>query len=414
MKNTRPLFAFLVLALAFSSCKKDKHTPLPVNKGIELSLSSDELQQASADNTFTFSLFKEVAGENTNGANLFVSPLSVSMALGMTSNGANGETLKAIDSTLNFTGFSQDAINSYYNKLVTELPKLDPNTTLKISNSIWYDQKFSVLPQFIQTDSTYFHAAVQPLDFTSKSAVTTINNWVSDQTNGKIKQLLNSIQPSEVMYLVNAIYFKSTWLTKFDPSKTQKMAFNIVGNSPVQADFMQGKVKFNTLLQDNVRIVELPYSNSKYSMVIVMPVSGDKLSDVVANLNSAQWQTWMSNLRSDDSMVLQMPKFQFSYGVTLNDALKALGMSIAFGDAADFTRINANGMLSISQVKHKAYIAVDEEGTEAAAATSVGIQPTDAPEPLTIDHPFLFVIREMKTGLILFAGTVNNPLQSGL
>ncbi|HVV55128.1 MAG TPA: serpin family protein, partial [Mucilaginibacter sp.] len=201
MKNTCLLFTFLFLVIAFSSCKKDKNTPLPVDKGIELSLSSDELQQASADNTFTFSLFKEVAGENTNGANLLVSPLSVSMALGMTSNGANGETLKAIDSTLNFTGFSQDAINSYYNKLVTELPKLDPNTTLKISNSIWYDQKFSVLPQFIQTDSSYFHAAVQPLDFTSKSAVTTINNWVSDQTNGKIKQLLNSIQPSEVMYL---------------------------------------------------------------------------------------------------------------------------------------------------------------------------------------------------------------------
>ena len=404
-----PLYVFFLMMLALVSCKKDNGNK--PGKGIELSLNSVEMQKAEADNSFSFNLFKTVAAKAGSSKNLFMSPLSVSMALGMTSNGANGGTLTAMDSTLKFKGFSQDDINVYYNKLVTQLPELDPNTTLNIANSIWYEKNFSVLPQFISTDSSYYHAKVQALDFGAPSSLNTINDWVSRQTSGKIPKMLDQISKDEVMFLINAIYFKSTWLNKFDPTQTKKLPFNLPDGGQVSTDFMSGNIKFNSFFYDNVYGLEMPYSNSKYSMVIVMP-SGDKtLNDVIAGLNNDTWKSWMSRMSSQTNYVT-LPKFKFSYDIVLNDALTTLGMGEAFSQSADFSRINPSGGLSISQVKHKAYVAVDETGTEAAAATSVGIQLTDA-APLIINRPFIFVIREMKTGLILFTGTVNNPDQSG-
>lgn len=410
----RSVLPLILVAVLFTigSCKKDSKKPSP-DTGINLSLNATEQQQATGDNAFTFNLFKTVAASNTNGTNLFVSPLSVSMALGMTANGANGQTLTDMRSTLGFNDFTEDQVNSYYNKLVTQLPQLDPNTTLKIANSIWYDQKFSVLPQFIKTDSTYFNAKVQSLDFKAPASVTTINDWVSSQTNGKITKLLPSISPDEVMFLVNAIYFKSVWKNKFDPAKTQKMPFYTDAANSEQADFMQGNISYNTYYDDGVSVVELPYSNDKYSMVIVMPNNSKSISDIAAGLNSTTWQNWMTSLRPVTQM-LALPKFKFSYEIMLNDALTSMGMGNAFSLSADFTRINVGGGLQISQVRHKAYVAVDEDGTEAAAATSVGIELTAAPEELRINRPFIFVIREMKTGLILFTGMVNDPTQSGL
>ena len=411
MKRINLLLPVLVSLFAFASCHKD--TAVHPNKGKDLALSATDLAQASSDNAFTFNLFKTVAAESTNGSNVFISPLSVSMAMGMTSNGANGQTLDAIRTTLGFNGFTQDEMNSYYNKLVTQLPELDPNTTLKIANSIWYDNHFSVLKPFLQTDSSYYQAKVKSLDFSSPASVNTINDWVSNQTDNKITRLLDGIPSSDVMYLINAIYFKSVWKSKFDPAKTQKLNFHKADNSAVQADFMGGRIQFNTYTYDDVSLIELPYSNDKYSMVIIMPFNGKTINDIIPTLNNA-WPNWMSNLRPQTADLL-FPKFKFSYDVTLNNALTTLGMGVAFSPlTADFTRINPGGGLSISQVKHKAYVAVDENGTTAAAATSVGIQLTDALIPSIIDHPFIFAIREMKTGLILFTGTVNDPTQSGL
>lgn len=412
MKRISVLLSLSAVLFAAASCKKDTQKPKP-DIGITLSLNATEQQQAAGDNAFTFNLFKTVSAANTNGTNLFVSPLSVSMALGMTANGANGQTLADMRSTLGFNDYTEDQINNYYNKLVTQLPQLDPNTTLKIANSIWYDKKFSVLPQFIKTDSTYFNAKVQSLDFAVPASVNTINDWVSSQTNGKITKLLQDISQDEVMFLVNAIYFKSVWKSKFDPAQTQKMPFYNDGVNSVQADFMQGKISYNTYYDGNISVVELPYSNDKYSMVIVMPNNDKTLNDIAAGLNSTTWQNWMTSLRPV-TQTLALPKFKFSYEIMLNDALTSMGMGNAFSSLADFTRINAGGGLQISQVRHKAYVAVDEDGTEAAAATSVGIELTAAPEELRINRPFIFAIREMKTGLILFTGTVSDPTQSGL
>lgn len=413
-----PLYLLCSLIVCFASCKKGNKVT-PQNPGKNLVLTSFEQQKVIADNAFSIKLFKNLDSANGTSANLFASPLSVSFALGMTSNGANGATLTAFKNTLNFAGLTQDQVNAYYNNLITNLPQLDPNTTLNIANSIWYKQGFSVQSAFLQTNTTNFDAEIQALDFSSPSALSTINNWVSDKTNGKIPKILDNIPGNAVMYLVNAMYFKSSWKEKFDPAKTKPQPFYLADNSNVQANFMTGAIDFNYYVSDKANVYELPYSNNKYSMVIITPgasLSGSAttLSQLAAGLDSSQWQTWMNNLKPYKGVVT-MPKFTYSYGNLLNNALTDLGLGIAFSDQADFSLISPATKLQISQVVHKAFVDVDESGTTAAAATSVGVIATAAGpvyNPI-FNHPFIFAIREMHSGLILFIGTMNNPLLTG-
>ena len=402
----------LLLSIGIASCKKSG-TVSPASKGKNLVLTSLDQQKITADNAFTLNLFKNLVSANTGGANLFVSPLSVSFALGMTSNGAAGQTLTAFQNTLNFAGLTQAQVNDYYNNLITNLPQLDPNTTHDIANSIWYRQGFNVLPQFLQADSTYFHAKIQALDFTNPASVNTINGWVNDNTGGKIPTIINQIPGDAVMYLVNAIYFKSTWQESFDPTNTRPLPFYLADNNAVQASFMTGKIDFNYYNDNTVSVYELPYSNSKFSMVIILPVQGTSVNQLATGLNQAQWQTWMAGLKPLNNTIT-LPKFKFSYDDTLNTALTDLGLGIAFSDNANFSLINNGIPLKISQVVHKAFVETDESGTTAAAATSVGVVALVATvSPPVINHPFIFAIREMNSGLILFTGTVNNPLLTG-
>lgn len=409
MVRKTSLIVLSLFVIALASCNKSNVDP---DTGKSLVLTPVEEQKVSADNAFTLKLMKNVSGANTTGANLFLSPLSVSFALGMTSNGSSGETLSAIRNTMEFSGFTEDQVNSYYSKMMSELPQLDPKTTISIANSIWYKQDFSVLPQFLQTNSNFYHAKVQALNFSDPSAKAQINNWVSSSTNGKIPTIVDDVPGTAIMYLINAIYFKGSWKTKFDAANTAKAPFNLANGSTVQADFMsKNDLVVKKFVNSEVTVAELPYSNNKFSMVIVMP-SGDKsVSSTIANLDSVKWKSWISGLTPSETLV-KLPKFKFSYDIKLNAPLIALGMGIAFSSGADLTRINAGGGLFISEVKHKAFVEVNEDGTTAAAVTSVSIGVSaPAPQPpLIFDHPFLFVIRETSSGLILFAGTMNNPL----
>jgi serpin B len=405
------LFLFCFSIVCFTSCHKSGVDPT----GENLVLTPVEMQEVKADNEFTLRLFKNLDSANTSGVNLFASPLSVSFALGMTSNGAAGQTLTAMMNTLNFNGFSLDQVNTYYNNLITNLPKLDPNTSLDIANSLWYSNAFAVLPAFLKTTSTSYNAYVQPLDFSSPASVNTINNWVNTQTKGNISSIIKQIPATARLYLLNAIYFKSGWKEKFDPANTAKQAFYLADNSQVQASFMSNtSLDFKRYDNSEASVFELPYSNSKYSMVIVMPASGTTLQQLIAGIDSTKWQTWMTGLNFTKGP-LKMPKFTFSYGTSLNGALTDLGMGNAFSDVANFSGINATVPLVISDVEHKAFVDVDESGATAAAVTSVeiGVGAVAPTPPSVIDHPFLFVIREMNSGLIVFAGTVNNPLLTG-
>jgi serine protease inhibitor len=400
----------LLLSIFIFSCKKDG-SPEEEGTGRDLVLTQQEQQKAEADNEFTFKLFKKALTGQQAGKNIMLSPLSVSMAVGMASNGSAGQTLEGIRTAMEFKNFTEAQVNSYYQKLSTELPELDPKATLKIANSIWYDKDFTALPAFLKVNKDYYNATAEGLDFNSAGAKARINGWVNEKTNGKIPTIVDQIPQDMVMYLINAVYFKSNWTYKFDKNNTAKGDFYLGNDQKVQADFMTTKATLNMATAQDASIYELPYGNKKYSMVIAIPAGNKPVAEFAADIDQAKWKGWMNGM-TESTQDIRMPKFKFSYDITLNNALIGLGMGLAFGEGgnADFTRINAAGNLQIDEVKHKTFIEVNEEGTEAAAVTSVGIVLTSLGPSVVINRPFLFAIREMKTGLILFAGIVNNPL----
>lgn len=410
-KNYILLLAIATLIATTTSCKKDNK---PIDQGKDLILTAREQQKVEADNAFTFKLFKETLLKPLVGKNLMLSPLSVSIALGMTSNGSSGSTLDAIRNTMEFKDFTEAEVNSYYHKMTTELPQLDPKATLEIANSIWYENTFTPLPAFLKVNADNYNAEIEGLDFTSPTAKDKINSWVNNSTHGKIPSIIDEIGDNIVMYLINAVYFKSDWKYKFDKNKTAKSDFNLDANNKIQTDFMVAQASVNYSISQDASVYELPYGNEKYSMVIVLPrVANTSIIEFAGSITPAKWKGWMTGLNKI-GMEVKMPKFKFSYDIELNNQLEDLGMDIAFGKngIADFTRINAAGNLQIDEVKHKTFIEVNESGTEAAAVTSVGIGLTSVigPSSVLINRPFVFAIREMKTGLILFTGILNNPL----
>jgi serpin B len=406
--KTTTLISLLLLIFS-TACKKSPVEPIV---GKDLVLTATEQQKVAADNAFTLKLFKATFSGTPDNQNLFISPLSVSMAIGMTSNGSNGQTLTAIRNTMNFNSFTEDQVNSYYHTLITQLPQLDPKATVKIANSIWYANAFTPLPAFLQTNTTNYNAKIAGVDFKSAATKDLINSWINDQTNGKITKIVDQIPSNAVMYLINAIYFKSTWKDRFDAAKTKKADFHLSTGGIVQADFMNNDLNCNVSIASDATAIELPYGNGKYSMVLVSPKEGTSVKDYVAGLDSAKWKILMAGLGSSHA-IISLPKFKFSYEIILNDILSSLGMANAFSDFADFTRISATG-LKITEVKHKAYVDVNEDGTEAAAVTSVSVGLTSAaPFSYAFNRPFVFAIRETKTGLVLFAGVVNDPTLSG-
>jgi serine protease inhibitor len=402
----RKTFTLIALSLIIiTGCKKTDSTP---DSGKELSLTANEQLKVRADNAFTLKLFKATLSGNPDADNLFLSPLSVSIAVGMTSNGASGQTLQAIRQTMDFNDFTEDQVNSYYHKMITELPQLDPKTTLKIANSIWYSNAFTPIPAFLQGNASNYNAKIEALDFNNPATKDVINSWVNNATDGKITSIINNIPSNARMYLINAIYFKSSWASKFDVTQTQKGNFYLASGNTVQADLMNGDGNFNSVTTPDARILELPYSNKKFSMILLSPTQ-KSVKEYAAGLDSVKWQNLMAGLTGTHAQVT-MPKFKFSYDIILTNILSNLGMAKAFSGDADFTRIVAAGGLAITEVKHKAYVEVNEDGTTAAAVTSVGVGNTaPAPNYIRFDHPFIFAIREMKSGLVLFAGVVNDP-----
>jgi len=398
----------LIVSVFLASCKKSDTAKLQRK---ELMLSAVEKQQAIAGNSFTFDLFKAVAASEPETKNLFISPLSAQIVLGMTSNGSNGETLQAMRSTLGFSEMTETAMNDYFRKLLTDLPLLDPKTTLNIANSVWYRNEFDVLPEFKKINSEYYTASVEALDFNNPQARETINSWVKDKTKNKIPSIIDKPIPGDaVMYLINAIYFKGQWKYQFDKGKTKKMPFYTNENNSVQTDFMTANAAVRTSENEYGRFLELPYGDGKFSMVMLMPAEGQTFEAVQDVLNTEEWNRSMEGMKEITADVV-IPKFKFDYEKTLNKELSQLGMGIAFSHQADFTRINPGGGLQISTVKQKAFVEVNEEGTEAAAATSVEMVLTSMPQPpkITINRPFFFAIKENSTGMLLFAGRIQNP-----
>jgi serine protease inhibitor len=369
-------------------------------------LTAGETAIVGAANDFSFSLFRTV---NTSGdSNVFTSPLSASFALGMAMNGAAGTTYDQMRSALAFGSTPEAEINAGYKRLIDLLRGLDSKVELRIANSVWQRSGLPVEPAFADASRTWFDARVTTLDFDDPASVKTINAWVSDATAAKIPKIVESLDRDLVMLLINAIYFKGSWREKFDPALTQDAPFHgVAGDQPAKLMHREGDMPYVTT--PDFTAVDLPYGNSAFTMTVVLPREGKSVETIASSLRSAQWSTWMDQLH-ETKVDLHLPRFTVTWERMLNDDLEALGMHDAFvPDGADFTRLSPLGRkLFISFVKQKTYVDVNEEGTEAAAVTAVGIALTSMPQTVVmrVDRPFLFVIRERLSGTMLFMGKI--------
>ena len=398
----------MIPAGILSSCEKSDEPSEKEPKKIDLREKSAEIIEA--DKAFGFELFQEVYNLSEED-NLMISPLSVSYALGMTYNGAAGTTLEAFRDVLHFEDLTDREVNETYKYLMNQLITLDDKVEFSIANSIWYRLGFEVLSEFIATNQEYFDAAVEEIDFADPQTVEIINQWIEDKTNGKIKDMLDFIPIDAVMYLINAIYFNAQWKYEFVKDKTYEDNFYLADGSGHPADYMVVNGNFNYTSNEDFSAVELPYGDSTFSMVVMLPSGNKTVSDLVASLDAEHWDLWFDN-SSMTGVQVELPKFKYGFKSLLNYPLCNLGLEVAFSDAADFTRIRPAGGIFISRVIHQTFIDVQEEGTEAAAATIVELSRSvseDTPVFFRVYKPFLYVIKENSTGAVVFIGTVGKP-----
>jgi serine protease inhibitor len=375
-------------------------------------LSATQERLVQADNRFGFSLFKEVVGREGD-ANVFVSPLSVAMALAMTYNGAAGTTAEAMKGTLELGALDASEVSEAYRRLITQLSGLDDKVRFDIANSIWYRSGFELKKEFLDLDRQAFGADVTGLDFDSADAADRINAWVSEKTNAKIAKIVNPpIGKDLVMLLLNAMYFKGTWTYEFDKNLTRDDTFTLPDGSKRPCKMMVKERDFEYLENEELQAIDLPYGGGTFRMTVLLPRAGGDVNALIASLSGAKVTELLGKLAGNE-VALELPKFRMEYERTLNDVLAALGMGIAFDPGkADFSGMyEGPEPLSISEVKHKTFVQVDEEGTEAAAVTSVGVRATAYRPPLRmrVDRPFVFFVRDSHSQGILFMGKVVEP-----
>ena len=378
---------------------------------------SDSNKLVEGNSEFAFDLYQALRQQK---GNLFYSPYSISLALAMTYAGALGETEKQMADTLHFE-LQQALLHPAFNALDLELAsrgegakgKDDKGFRLHIVNAIWGQKDYKFLNQFLDVLAVNYGAGLRLLDFISEPEQSriTINNWVSDQTENKIKDLIPQgvIDALTRLVLTNAIYFNAAWMNPFGKELTSDRAFHLLEGDDVTAPMMTQTNSFGYATGDGYKAVELLYDGSELSMIILLP-SG-QFEPFQNSLNAALVDHVVSDLQSRQ-VSLTMPKFEFESEFSLADTLAAMGMPMAFSDEADFSGMTGNRELTISDVVHKAFVSVDEAGTEAAAATAVVVGLTSAPEQpvqVTVDRPFIFLIRDIETGTILFVGQVMNP-----
>jgi serpin B len=329
----------------------------------------------------------------------------------MTSNGAAGETKSAMRTTLHLDGYGDEEVNAYYKKLKEALLKTDPSTKLSIANAIFTNQLVNIHKAFIQTNQSYFDATIQKVNFGDPATVGIINGWAEEHTNGLIKKVIERTQSLDLMYLLNAIYFKGIWTTQFDKKDTSRKPFTHEDGERANVDMMHQTATFNYTEDRTFQLIQLPYGNQAFSMMVLLPVEGISLGEAVTVLSGDGYWSGLQSMLSGAEVVLSLPKFKTEYSKKLNDVLTTMGMGIAFSDMADFSGMSDYNA-KISFVKQDTYISTDEEGTEAAAVTTVGIEVTALPSPRKVifnaNRPFLYLIQENSTGAILFMGVVKH------
>ncbi|MCW4012904.1 MAG: serpin family protein [Candidatus Bathyarchaeota archaeon] len=362
---------------------------------------------AEASNKFAFELYKQLE----IGKNTLFSPYSISTAVSMVYEGARGTTSEEIQEVFHFN--TDETTRLMENRAIYESLNKTENVELKTANAIWIQKEFPIEEEFVAKVKDYYHSETHQLDFynSPEQARQTINTWVENRTNNKIKNLFpaGSIPKDVILALTNAVYFKGDWLYPFDSKYTQPKDFRVSDELNVTVDMMYLRTTpLNYTVVDGVEILELPYGNSNISMIILLPRS---LAELEESLSYEDLMTWMSGLK-EQGLNVYLPKFSYESKYFMKDILSEMGMPTAFSpDAADFTGINRDGNLYVDKVIHQAFIDVNEEGTEAAAATGITVRVYGGfgGGTFNVDHPFMYLIMDKQTGAILFMGRVIDP-----
>jgi serpin B len=378
---------------------------------------SEQALLVEGNSAFAFELYQALRGQE---GNLFYSPHSISVALAMTYAGARGDTAEEMAATLHFM-LEQDRLHPAFNWLDAELAsrgegaqgKDGEGFRLNIVNAIWGQKDYEFLTEFLDVLAENYGAGLRILDFaneTEKSRLA-INDWVSDQTEERIKDLIPEgiLSPATALVLTNAIYFNAAWKYPFNENMTADGPFYLIDGGQVTVPMMEQTEVFGYTDGEGYQAVELQYDGNELSMVILLPEAGN-FQAFEEKLQAQQVCDIISDLQPT-GVTLTMPQFEFESEFNLNDTLKDMGMPAAFSGGADFSGMTGSRELYIRAVLHKAFVSVDESGTEATAATAV-VMEEEAPEPLvkvTVDRPFIFLIRDIETGAILFVGRVLNP-----
>ncbi len=398
---------FLCLFFACSSTE-----PEPDNTPNLRVLSATENTLVNSSNEFAFSLFNQLQNIDPN---YFLSPLSVGIALGMTLNGAEGETKQGILNTIQFGNLTDTEVNKGYADLANLLSNMDRTVKLSIANSVWYRNPMSVKPTFKSIIESDYSGIVQGLNFDSPESKNIINKWIEDKTNDKIKDAIQDIDPNLVMFLINAIYFKGDWAYQFDKTKTRNDNFYLDGGQVIQTEMMQAeKVAVTIFFHEKFSFINIPFGNKQFEFSVLLPQSQYTTEDILPELQAEALNDWISQA-NEQTVELRMPRFKMKWKKRLNEELAALGMTQAFTpNQADFPHFFENPLsLHIGFVDHHSFLEVNETGAEAAAATVVSIGLTSigpAPPPvIAINKPFVFLIREKHSGTILFMGQLKNP-----
>jgi serine protease inhibitor len=370
----------------------------------------------AANSQFAFKLFGQLR-QGRAADNLFISPTSVALALAMTYNGAAGDTREAMARALGLQGLDLATVNRAAHDLMAWLQVSDPEIKLKIANALWCQRDVRFRRDFLRVSRDSYEAEVQNLDFASSDAAATINAWVKDKTEGKIPEIIAGADlQNAAMVLVNAVYFLGRWSDVFGKASTQDAPFTLADGWKKTVRMMGRSGQYPYLQGDGFQAITMPYGKRRLGMTIILPAKGLSLEEFCARLTPERWDEWMQAMLKQQGTI-RLPRFRLEYEVKLNEALKALGMEVAFDrDRADFSGMCQETRLWIGSVKHKTYVDVNEEGTEAAAATSVAMlasmpppPPPIAPFEMVVDRPFLCAIRDDRTGTLLFLGAIMDP-----
>ncbi|MDZ7289523.1 MAG: serpin family protein [candidate division KSB1 bacterium] len=414
--SRRLLFILLVGAALTSSHAQQLGTKMGSTKpnlDFQQATVTIDRRLVSANTTFGFKLFDKLI-EYDSGKNIFISPSSVAFALAMIYNGASGETRQAMAKTLEWPAMSLQEINQANNMLQSLLTNPDPQVQLAIANSLWARKGIMFKPEFLKSNQDFYAAEVSDLNFATPGATATINDWVNRKTNRKINKIVDRINSDAVLFLINAIYFKGKWSVPFDRARTKDGMFTLLHGGKKKHPMMSQSGRYKYLQSNGFQAISLPYGAERMSMYIFLPDGKSDLKTFSASLNAENWEGWMSQFRSVPGEIV-LPRFKVEYEVVLNAALKTLGMEVAFDPRqADFNEMysaSPNMNVYVGEVKHKTFVEVNEEGTEAAAVTSGQMLATSYTPPfkMIVDRPFFCAIRDNTTGTVLFMGAIVEP-----